>query len=88
MPRQKVLLFGERRVSIPGTENLTVITAIDPMPQGLSENDRDSARMLDGEVGNTATGIKDIRRDNGLGRAYIDTGRTTPTMILDRFIDG
>ena len=88
MSWQKVLLFCKTRIAIPGTDDLTVIAAIDPMTEGLPENHGDTAWMFDGQVGNTAARIKDIRCNDRRGRADIDTGRTATTMILDRIIDG
>ena len=52
---------------VPGTDQLAVVTAIDTVAHEGAQFDWNGTRVFDGEVGNTASGIQFIGRDDGLG---------------------
>ena len=72
---------------VPGTHQLAVIAAINPVADQRAQVLRDGPRVFDGEVGNTASGIQAARTQNGLGRAGGDAGRASAAMLGYRFAD-
>ena len=80
VPAPEICLGRKSGITIPRAYQLTIVTAIDAVAHGLAELKRNRACKLDGQVGNTASGIQLPGGHNSLRRADVDTRGATATM--------
>jgi hypothetical protein len=88
MARVKISFVRGLREFVPGANQLAIVAAIDAVAEQRPQFFRDSAFEFDGEIGNAAPRIDLIRRDDGAGRADIDTGLACAAVVFGRRIDG
>ena len=80
MPGLKVRLLAAFGETVPGTDQLAVITAEDAVTHQRAQLQRNAAAVLDGEVGDAAAGIEDAGFGKGLGWTDVDAGRAAPAV--------
>ena len=69
---------------VPRADQLAVVAAVDAVADQRPQLERNRPGMLDGEVGDAATRIQPVRRDDGPRRADVDAGGATAAMRRDR----
>ena len=81
----KVRQGAALRELVPRADQLTVVAAVNAVAHQGAQLQRYRPVVLYGQVGNAATRIQLVRRDDGLRRASADTGIATAAVIADRF---
>src|SRR5687768_2537424 len=84
----KILFPRRLGEAIPGTDQLAVVAAVDPVADQRPQLLGDGALVLDGEVGDAAAGIQLVGAADRLCRADVDAAFAGSTMILFRKIYG
>ena len=88
MSRREVWLVCRLGELIPGTVDLTIIAAEDPIADAFPQCRINTALMFYRQIGNTPSCVKLVGCNDGLGRTNIDAGRTSAAMICTiRFIN-
>src|SRR5690606_3952455 len=88
LARREVVLGAELRELVPGAEQLAVVAAVDAVADGLAELERDRAGILDGEIGNAASRIEPVGRDDGLRGTDLHAAAARAAMGDFRFVGG
>src|SRR5882672_6451783 len=78
----EVGLGGDPRVAVPGANELAVVAAEDPVADEGAKLDRDAPLELDREVGNAASRVQLVGRDDGARRADVDAFAAAAAMVL------
>ncbi len=86
MTRKKVRLFAPLGETVPGTDQLAVITAVDAVAEQRSQFIGNAAFVFNSEIGDAASGIHHIGLDNGRSRTDIETGPATAAMVANGLI--
>src|SRR5680860_347472 len=73
--------------AVPGAHQLAVVTAVYTVAHQGATVLGDAAPQFDGQIGNAAPGIYRKRRNNGLGRAYVDALYTRTAVLTGWRID-
>src|SRR3989344_8470312 len=74
--------FGSRlRETVPRADQLAVIATIDAVADQGAQLLGDRAVQLDSEIGDAAARIQLVRRNDGAGRADVETGMAGAAMI-------
>ena len=81
MPRREIVFCGWFGELVPRAEQLAIVAAVNAVADGLAKLRRNGALQLDSEVGNAATRIELVGRDDRLGRADFDTGGAAAAMV-------
>jgi hypothetical protein len=81
MTNLKIRMSRQLRVFVPGADALTVITAVEPIANEWAKRLVDVASVLNGQIGDTTSGIQLIGPNKGLGRAGRQAGRTAATVV-------
>ncbi len=82
MARREIGFCGWFGKLVPGAEQLAIVATVDAVADGLAKLRRNCALQLDRQVGNAATRVELVGRDDRLGRADVDTGPAAAAMRL------
>ncbi len=82
MTWRKVSLLSDLGKLIPGTHQLAIIAAVNSIAHKRPKRGIDTARMLNGQIGNTAARIELEGPYKCIGRANIKTGLATAAMFV------
>src|SRR5512135_1368580 len=84
MPHGKIRLDGLVGETVPRTDQLAVVAAIDAVADERAQLDGDAALEFDGEVGDATPRVELIRCSDGLGWADVDAGMAGAAVVLFR----
>lgn len=87
VPWLKIGLVGGLRELVPGAVQLAVVAAVNPVADGFAELLRNGAVEFDGQVGDTAAGVEQVGRDDGMGRADVEAGPAAAAVAARRPVD-
>src|SRR5690606_8856153 len=82
MAGAEIVFPGGSRVTVRGADGLAVVTAKDTVAHQRAQLFVNNAFVLDGEVGNTAAGIENVRLGKGVGGANAEAGATAATLVV------
>ncbi len=80
---RKIRLRARLGIAVPRADKLAVVTAVDAVADQRTQRFGNAALEFDGEVGNAAARIELVGRDDGAGRAGVQTG-VAATAVLAR----